>query len=58
MIGPGNVRELQNVVERAVLLGKGPILGLQDLPSHVASCSSSTLTIPSGRHRTDFKRCS
>jgi DNA-binding NtrC family response regulator len=42
---PGNVRELQNVVERAVLLGKGPMLGLQDLPSHVASCSSSTLTI-------------
>ena len=50
---PGNVRELQNVVERAVLLGKGPQLGLQDLPSHVASCSSSTLTIrPSGTPQT------
>ena len=50
---PGNVRELQNVVERAVLLGKGPLLGLQDLPAHVASCSSSTLTIrPSGSPQT------
>ena len=50
---PGNVRELQNVVERAVLLGKGPLLGLQDLPAHVASCSSSTLTIrPTGGPQT------
>jgi DNA-binding NtrC family response regulator len=28
----GNVRELQNVVERAVLLGKGPVLQVYDLP--------------------------
>jgi len=32
---PGNVRELQNVIERAVLLGKNPVIGLEDLPSHV-----------------------
>ena len=28
---PGNVRELKNVIERAVLLGSGPILGEDDL---------------------------
>jgi len=29
---PGNVRELKNVIERAVLLGSGPILDEEDLP--------------------------
>jgi transcriptional regulator with GAF, ATPase, and Fis domain len=28
---PGNVRELRNVVERAVALGKGPLLDVQDI---------------------------
>jgi DNA-binding NtrC family response regulator len=31
------VRELQNAVERAVLLSRGPDIGLQDLPIHVAA---------------------
>lgn len=34
---PGNVRELQNVVERGVLLGKGPLVRLEDLPSHLVT---------------------
>lgn len=29
---PGNIRELENVVERAVLLGQGAQLGTEDLP--------------------------
>ena len=29
---PGNVRELENAVERAVVIGKGPIIMPQDLP--------------------------
>jgi two-component system response regulator PilR (NtrC family) len=29
---PGNIRELRNVLERAVVLSPGPVLGLTDLP--------------------------
>ncbi|MDA8697901.1 sigma-54 dependent transcriptional regulator [Rhodopirellula sp.] len=29
---PGNVRQLENVVERAVLLGRGSVLTIEDLP--------------------------
>ncbi len=32
---PGNVRQLENVVERAVLLGRGPQLTIDDLPPEV-----------------------
>jgi len=32
---PGNIRELQNVVERAVLLGKGDVIVASDLPRDV-----------------------
>ena len=34
---PGNVRELGNVIERAIVLGRGPRLTLQDLPSRVVA---------------------
>ncbi|MFZ0978162.1 MAG: sigma-54 dependent transcriptional regulator [Candidatus Acidiferrales bacterium] len=30
---PGNIRELENAIERAVALGSGPILHVRDLPS-------------------------
>ena len=32
---PGNIRELENAIERAVALGSGPILHLGDLPSNL-----------------------
>ena len=32
---PGNIRELRNVVERAVVLSRGPVIGLADLPEHI-----------------------
>ena len=32
---PGNVRELQNAMERAVLLGKNPLIQPHDLPAHL-----------------------
>jgi DNA-binding NtrC family response regulator len=34
---PGNVRELENVVERAMVLSIGEEIGLDDLPSQIAS---------------------
>ncbi|MCL4810841.1 MAG: sigma-54 dependent transcriptional regulator, partial [Vicinamibacteraceae bacterium] len=32
---PGNVRELENLVHRAVVLGRGPLVTTRDLPMHV-----------------------
>jgi transcriptional regulator with GAF, ATPase, and Fis domain len=32
---PGNIRELENVLEAGVVLADGPSLGLNDLPEHV-----------------------
>ena len=36
---PGNVRELGNVIERAIVLGRGPQLTIQDFPSRVPVAS-------------------
>jgi DNA-binding NtrC family response regulator len=47
---PGNIRELQNVVERAVLLGKGELITPADLPRDIAG--GSTIRITRGGHRT------
>ncbi len=33
---PGNVRELENIIERAVALAGGPLIGLGDLPQEVS----------------------
>lgn len=40
---PGNIRELQNVVERAVLLGKGEVIAASDLPRDVTGGQSLSL---------------
>ncbi len=33
---PGNIRELENVIERTVLLAEGPVIELRDLPPNVS----------------------
>ena len=43
---PGNVRELRNLVERAVVCGGPPEIVLQDLPAHVREAAS-----PGGGHK-------
>ena len=40
---PGNVREMQNVIERAVLLGKGNMIGMEDLPAGVSAGGGVTV---------------
>jgi len=40
---PGNLRELRNAIERAVIFAAGPSLGLGDLPSRVAATGQDSL---------------
>jgi DNA-binding NtrC family response regulator len=40
---PGNVRELANVIERAIVLGRGPQITLQDLSPAIASKAPDAL---------------
>ncbi len=40
---PGNVRELRNIIERAVVLSRTPTLNLIDLPPHVQSDGGGAL---------------
>ncbi|MBX3219984.1 MAG: sigma-54-dependent Fis family transcriptional regulator [Labilithrix sp.] len=39
---PGNVRELENIIERAVALALGPSIGLGDLPQEVSGAAART----------------
>ena len=43
---PGNVRELENIVERAVVLTRSTRIGIEDLPPHVLDLSSHPLMDP------------
>jgi len=42
---PGNIRELEHMIERAVLLGKGSRIGLQDLPANVVADGESSVVL-------------
>lgn len=37
---PGNVRELENIIERAVVLTKGPVITTADMPLHLKTTES------------------
>lgn len=41
---PGNVRQLQNVIERAVVLGTEDVIRIEDLPEEVVESSSAPVT--------------
>ena len=40
---PGNIRELKNAIERALIFGKGPILSSEDLPESIGKANSGTV---------------
>jgi transcriptional regulator with PAS, ATPase and Fis domain len=42
---PGNIRELEHTIERAVLLGKETLIGLEDLPPHFAARGECELVV-------------
>jgi len=49
---PGNVRELENIIERAVVLCRGEGITSQDLPFHVRDEKSEQLWQTSGKDKT------
>jgi DNA-binding NtrC family response regulator len=42
---PGNVRELANVIERAVVLGRGPKINLDEIPTTMVSTDSTARSL-------------
>jgi DNA-binding NtrC family response regulator len=48
----GNVRELENAIERAVLVGKGSEIGVQDLPESIRNETTATADFVIPAHRT------
>ncbi len=55
---PGNVRELENAIERAVVLGRGPVIEITDLPESIASTSPQpeSLSFPMGTPLDEIER--
>ncbi len=48
---PGNIRELENTIERAVVLSKDKEIGLEDLVYHGISAGASILRSVDGKYR-------
>jgi two-component system response regulator HydG len=53
----GNVRELENVVERAVIMGRGDHIQPEDLPGHISESGEGEFTgITAGRPLSELER--
>jgi formate hydrogenlyase transcriptional activator len=54
---PGNIRELQNVIERAVIISKGPVLHvcLAELKPDVSTKTDPTITKASSVHHESLR---
>jgi DNA-binding NtrC family response regulator len=53
---PGNLRELRNCLERALLLSRGPLIEVDDLPPGPAGEAERRVTIPVGTSLDDAER--
>lgn len=54
---PGNVRELSNIIERAVALCEGTTIKITDLPSEVLSHSNTDLEFNQNRNKNNKQIC-
>ena len=52
---PGNIRELENLVERMILMARGDTIVFADLPSELKTTIESDSTNPSGIRQKPFK---
>jgi DNA-binding NtrC family response regulator len=52
---PGNIRELENLVERMILMARGDTIVFADLPSELKTAIESDSTSPSGIRQKPFK---
>lgn len=55
---PGNIRELENIIERAIVVSREKMLSLQDFPSDLTSTSqaSNPLNLPLGSTLAEIER--
>ena len=55
---PGNVRQLRNVIERALIVARGPLVGVGDLPPELkrAGSTNATLEIKLGASLDEIER--
>jgi transcriptional regulator with PAS, ATPase and Fis domain len=52
---PGNIRELENLIERVILLARGEHITVTDLPSELKTAVESGLSVPPGVLQKPFK---
>jgi DNA-binding NtrC family response regulator len=54
---PGNVRQLRNTIESAVVLARGPVIGLDDLPPNMrGETGGSSVSVPVGATLAEAER--